>query len=364
MLICPSCYNALIDDIGRCIHCRAVRPVDGWDVEDHVGTTLLGRYVIERRLGAGATGAVYRAVDRRAAAGTPPEVAVKFLHRRQLTNDSLVARFRREALAASQVEHRGVASTLAYGEQDGGVFLVMEYVDGESLDQRLKREGPQPPGRAAAWGAEIADALSAAHTRGVVHRDLKPVNVWLVPTEDGRDRVKVLDFGYALIQAPEQGAWRVTRTGLIVGSPAYMAPEQTRRDARVDGRTDLYALGVVLYLLLAGHRPLAATSVLSQIRRHRQEVPPTIRRAVPGRAIPRRLDAIVQRLLRKDPADRFQTAAEVASALRALGLANPAASPEPVDTANIPPPLPGEAAADAEGRSRKRAGILAMLRGL
>ena len=339
MLVCPSCRNALVDDVERCIYCRTARPPLGWDVEERVGRVLLGRYTVERRIGAGATGAVYRATDERAASGAEPRVAVKFLHDGRRADADFVARFRREALAAARIDHPGVARCFAFGEEDGEVFLVMEYVAGWSLESRLNAGGPLPPGLSAAWGAEIADALAAAHTHGVIHRDLKPANIWLVPDPGrGRERIKVLDFGYALIRTSDQGAWRVTRTGLLVGSPAYMAPEQTIGSGAIDGRTDLYALGVVLYRMLVGRRPLAAKSIIEQLRLQRDGRPTPLREAAPAQAIPVELDRIVLRLLEKAPARRFQQAADLAAALRALAL--------PVEPSSLagpggPPNLPG-----------------------
>jgi serine/threonine-protein kinase len=345
MLVCTTCRNPHVDDPERCLHCGARRPREGWERETLTGAVLLGRYVVERRLGAGATGVVYRARDRRApdgarggaSQGRDARVAVKFLHREQVSDERLVLRFRREALAASQVEHSGVARTIAYGEQDGAVFLVMEYVDGISLEARLRDAGPLPPGRAAALAADIADALAAAHAQGVVHRDLKPANIWLVPGPGGRETTKVLDFGYALIQAPEKGFWRVTRTGFLVGSPAYMSPEQTLPGATVDARTDLYALGIVLYRLLTGRRPFVAPTLVEQVRQQRQERPARPRAAAPGRAIPRSLERIVLRLLEKEPGRRFQTGTELAQALRQLRLPDdPTAAAPPAAAPGVP----------------------------
>lgn len=316
MLICPKCFNILPEDGPVCLHCHERRPTIGWEREDYLGQLLLDRWEVVQRIGAGATGAVYIAHDRRAAEGEEQRVAVKFLHRRHTQDENLQLRFKREALASSQITHPCVARTLAFGElPDHTFFLVMEFVEGLSLERYVNADPPLPLPHVVDLALQIAEGLEAAHDAGVVHRDLKPANVLLVKRPDGTWSVKILDFGYALIKARDRGAVKLTKTGIIVGTPTYMSPEQTEGRRDVDGRADLYALGVILYRLLAGRRPFDAESLMDLVIKLRTETPKSPGTVAPGRSIPRELDAVVMKLLERRREKRYATAHALREAL-------------------------------------------------
>jgi len=369
VLICSKCFNILPEDGPQCPHCRERRPPIGWEREAYLGQLLLDRWEVVQRIGAGATGAVYIAHDRRAAEGEERRVAVKFLHRRHTQDENLQLRFKREALASTQISHPCVAGSLAFGElPDHTFFLVMEYVEGLSLDRYVNADPPLPLPSVVDLALQIAEGLEAAHEAGVVHRDLKPANVLLVRRPDHTWSVKILDFGYALIKARERGAVKLTKTGIIVGTPTYMSPEQTEGKRDIDGRADLYALGVILYRLLAGRRPFEADSLMDLVIKLRTETPQPPSRVAPARGIPRELDAIVMKLLERKREKRFTNAHEVREALwpfsTAGGYAWSSAAVTPLSrqaaqaarTEAGPPALPPSVAAAADaGASASRA---------
>ncbi len=269
--------------------------------------TQLGRYRIVERLGKGGMGVVYRAEDPR----LEREVAIKVLPEDAHGDEQALGRFRREARALSRLLHPNIATLFDF-DADGGVeFLVLELVPGETLAQLL-RGGPLPEARARAIGIEIAEALGAAHEQGIVHRDLKPANVVITP----RGRAKVLDFGLARLLSDAGGARVRTTTvdeGALVGTVSYMAPEQIQGD-RIDPRTDLYAVGVLLFEMASGALPIAATDLPSTLYRIAHAPPRKLREARPG--VSRELDAIVARCLEKDPNRRFPDARALVQALR------------------------------------------------
>jgi serine/threonine protein kinase/tetratricopeptide (TPR) repeat protein len=275
----------------------------------------LGTYEILAPLGAGGMGEVYRAKDLRLGR----EVALKVLPAEMSASPDRLARFEREARAVAGLNHPNIV-TLFSVEDDGDIrFLTMELVDGQSLDQVLKPGGLPIP-RVIELGIGLADALAAAHEKGVVHRDLKPANVVL--TKDGR--VKVLDFGLAKLAAPDSHseltqaatlAATLSSAGLVVGTVPYMAPEQVRGES-VDARTDLFALGVVLYELASGKRPFAGSThadISSAILRDSPESLASMRHDVPAD-----LERIVVRCLEKNPRERMQTSLDVSNELRRL----------------------------------------------
>ncbi len=297
-----------------------------------LGQTL-GSYTIERELGRGGMGAVYAAVHtllgRRA--------AVKVLLAELSRDQAQVQRFFNEARAATAIKHPSIVEIYDFGwAADGSAYIVMELMDGEPLSARLKRIGRLSVAQAATIARQAATALAAAHRAGIVHRDLKPDNVFLVPDEEvaGGERVKLLDFGIAKLAAP--GAASRTTTGAIMGTPLYMSPEQCEGARAVDHRTDLYALGCVLFEMVAGRVPFISDGVGGLIGMHLHVPPPRLRELAPD--APAELEAIVARLLAKTPDDRYQTADEVAAALaRVAGVAitapGPAAAPPSALTA-------------------------------
>ena len=281
-----------------------------------LGQTL-GSYTIERELGRGGMGAVYAAVHtllgRRA--------AVKVLLGELSRDQAQVERFFNEARAATAIKHPSIVEIYDFGwAADGSAYIVMELMAGEPLAARLKRVGRLSVAQAATIARQVATALAAAHRAGIVHRDLKPDNVFLVPDEEvaGGERVKLLDFGIAKLVAT--GAASRTTTGAIMGTPLYMSPEQCEGSRAVDHRTDLYALGCVLFEMVTGRAPFISDGVGGLIGMHLHVPPPRLRELAPD--APAELEAIVARLLAKAPGDRYQTADEVAVELaRVAGVA-------------------------------------------
>jgi len=291
--------------------------------------TLGDRYRLVRRIGAGGMGTVWEAEDE----VLKRRVAVKILAPALCDNGTIAARFEREAQAAARLTHPNVAQVFDYGEDDGCPYIVLELVPGSTLRAVLERRGPLPPGEVAGTGAQIADALAAAHAEGIVHRDVKPGNVMVCP--DGR--VKVMDFGIA------DAAWfePLTDTGTIMATARYISPEQaTGRGAT--GASDVYSLGAVLYELFAGRLPFDGDSPIAIAHAHAYEVPEPLAEAAPG--VPASLRAPVEAAMRKDPAER-PTAAELAAALRAAGSGD-----EP--TAVLPTVAAGADAAGADEHTR------------
>jgi eukaryotic-like serine/threonine-protein kinase len=284
---------------------------------DALAGRTVARYKVLSLLGAGGMGRVYLAEDTELGR----RVALKFLPEYFTTNKDKVRRFRQEACAASALNHPNILTVYEVGEADGAAFIAMEYVEGETLRSRLAG-GPFGVGEALDVAAQIADALSAAHRAGIVHRDVKPENVML--RRDGY--VKVLDFGLAKLTGHMPGSWPadseaaarqvvMTNPGVVMGTAEYMSPEQAR-GLEVDGRTDVWSLGVVLYEMVAGRRPFAGethgdTIVLILAR----EAPP-LRHLAP--AAPLELEQIVQKALAKDAEERYQTAKEMTIDLKQL----------------------------------------------
>ena len=274
----------------------------------------IGSYTVVRLLGSGGMGQVYEAVhdqiQRRA--------AIKVLHKRFNNNRQIAQRFINEARAVNIVRHPSLVNIYEFGqESDGSTYIVMEYLDGETLRQRLERLGGKlPPEMAVRLCRQIASALSAAHQKNIIHRDLKPVNIMIVPDSEatGGERAKVLDFGLAKVVLPdgESGASGLTHTGTILGTPAYMAPEQCRSARQVDDKSDVYALGVILYEMLSSDIPFDAETDAELLSMHMYKEPPLLSERAPG--LDPRLVKLVHRMLAKQQADR-PSAAEVVSEL-------------------------------------------------
>jgi tRNA A-37 threonylcarbamoyl transferase component Bud32 len=273
------------------------------------GTVIAGRYRVERVLGTGGMGTVYRAEH----VHMRKTVALKLLHRELASVNEVVARFEREAIAAARIEHPNVVAASDFGKlEDGSFYLVLEYIDGKSL-RELIAGGPLPTERVVDIARQTALALNAAHGAEIVHRDLKPDNVMLLPEPDGTSRVKVLDFGIARVSLPNvPDATHLTRVGVVMGTVAYMSPEQATGQA-VDGRSDLYSLGVMMYEMIAGRQPFQAELPSQVLARQLVEPPPPL----PG-STPPGLAALVMDLLAKAPGDRPATAREVLARLTKL----------------------------------------------
>jgi len=279
----------------------------------HPGSVIANRFELEAVAGTGGMGTVYRALDR----STGTRVALKLLLRESIH----AARFQREAELLAKLDHPGIVRYVAHGTPGSGpAFIAMEWVAGESLRERLAR-GALPAAEAVSLARRVAEALEVAHRNGIVHRDIKPENLMLA--EADVDRVKVLDFGVAL--APGAGQ-RMTRTGAPMGTIGYMAPEQVRGDSDVDARSDIFALGAVLFECLTGEPAFAANHPLAVLAKLVFEPPPRLRDLAPE--LPAALDEIVASMLEKEREHRPGTAGEVARALGELGAdaARPAVS--------------------------------------
>jgi hypothetical protein len=285
-----------------------------------VGRTFNGRFRIESRLARGGMGKVYRAVQ----VPLGRTVALKVLNATltEKDRDAFHRRFFLEAATAARLSHPHTVTIFDYGCSDDGIYYIaMEYLEGLSLRQALQREGPLAPHRAIAIAIQMARALREAHALGFMHRDLKPANVMLLRDDDGRDFVKVLDFGLAKsLHAGDD----LTRTGQFLGSPGYMSPEQIRGHA-LDGRCDIYALGALLFEMLTGRTPFPRPGPMETLMAHVHEPVPTFAEARPGLQLPATLEAAVQACLCKAPADRPADMSTVMARLReAAGELTPA----------------------------------------
>ncbi len=265
------------------------------------GTTI-GQYRIDHALGRGGMGVVYQAWD----SGLKRFVAIKFLSPRLAVSSLARVRFVREAQAAAAINHANVVTIHAIGEHDGLPYFVMEYVAGITLADRLEREGMLERKSILRIGIQIARGLAAAHDQGLIHRDVKPANVLL---ESGLDRVKITDFGLACVTAER---WRLTASGVVLGTPPYMSPEQAAGSS-VDHRSDLFGLGSLLYHACAGEPPFPGPNVLAILDAVRHREPRPIRDLNPE--IPPALEAHILRLMAKNPADRFASADDLVQAL-------------------------------------------------
>jgi serine/threonine-protein kinase len=280
-----------------------------------LGQVISGRYRIDEVVGGGGMGAVYRAEN----VTTRGRVAIKVLHPEMLGNAEAVARFEREAVALGRVIHPNIAAARDVGRlDDGSCFLVLDYLEGEDLRAVVNR-GALPQDRALRIARQIALGLDAVHAIGIVHRDLKPENVMLVRDDATAEVVKVLDFGIAKVPAAHEagrhpGRAPLTQAGVAYGTPEYMAPEQAL-GGNVDARADLYALGVILYEMLAGRRPFDAADRGELTRLVTTTAPPPLAAMVPGGGVAPALEALVMRLLHKEANARFQSARDVVAAI-------------------------------------------------
>ncbi|MGE0785775.1 MAG: protein kinase [Sandaracinaceae bacterium] len=299
----------------------SVCPLDGGPLEDLpdplLARTIAGRYVITERIGAGGMGTVYRA--RHEVVGR--DVAIKFLSPDLAADATNRNRFLREAKAANRIDHEHIIDITDFGEtEDGLVYLVMEFLHGQPLSD-LIAQGPIMPFRAVDIARQMASALARAHELDVIHRDIKPDNVFLIERHGGGDFIKILDFGLAKMK----GEIRLTASGAVFGTPEYMAPEQAR-GAPLTGKADLYALGCVLYEMLTGDPPFDGPTP-DLILKHIREVPvPPSQRVA---SIPASVDEIVMQLLEKDPERRHVDAYHLFEDLRKVGsnLPRPSAMP-------------------------------------
>jgi serine/threonine-protein kinase len=299
-----------------------------------IGADVIGQYVIRSQLGKGGMGAVYLADQ----PSVGRQAVIKVLHPRLSRDADTQKRFETEARAASQLSHSNIVTIYNYGAMaDGTLFLAMEYLDGQTLAQATAKR-PLPVPRAIEIVSQIASALGEAHRRGVIHRDVKPTNVMLVERDGHTDFVKVLDFGIARVDGQ-----RMTETGDISGTPVYMSPEQIGGKP-LDGRSDLYSLGCLMFELVTGDVPFDGGNTLGIAYKHVHEEPPAPSSLAPKAGISPALDAFIARALAKDPADRPRDAAAFRDELRAALEPPKAAAPAPAPKVTPPVAAPKVAA--------------------
>lgn len=318
--VCQQCYDDEYETCAQAGH--------GTLVAARPGTRLiLDKYRLDSLIARGGMGAIY--------AGTHIEldrpVAVKLLLPNFNADGQALERFRREARAAARIKHPNIVDIYDYGAlPEGEAYIVMELAQGETLHEHLKRVGRLPIAGAITIARQLAEGMDAAHRNGIVHRDLKPSNIILTKESSGSLRVKIVDFGIAKImqQLSAEDA-TLTATGMLVGTPRYMSPEQCS-DGPVDARSDIYSLGIILYEMLAGHAPFAGDTPVALAVKRINETPPPI--AEQRSDVPPALAALVAQTLATDPAGRPQTALDVARSLAQLGSArNQAAQTQPVE---------------------------------
>lgn len=296
---CPLCNGVYPDDARFC-------PNDGGSLRaegraDLVGQVIAERYHVLQKLGEGGMGQVYLAEHVKMGRRN----AIKVMSAGLSADPEAVSRFNREAANAAQISHPNVCTIYDFGEHEGLIYLAMEYVEGTTLTQLLAEGGPLPLARVASIVTQVAEALAAAHEVGIVHRDLKPDNIMIV-RQRGRDLVKVVDFGIAKAIGANQGAQKVTRTGLVVGTPEYMSPEQLVGDP-VDGRSDLYSLALVTFRMLTGELPFPASSGQEALFKRLTETPKTLAAVSPGLHVPPGVQRALDTALQRNPGERQAT---------------------------------------------------------
>src|ERR1041384_387660 len=300
---CPKCGVEYPDATTLC-------PADGIalekDPDSLVGVTLAGKYRIDARLNEGGMGTVYRGTH----VLMDKTVAIKVLRPSLAADEKIVARFSREARAASRISHPNALSVTDFGEDESGhVFLVMEFLSGKTLKHVIREEGPLPLARVVDIARQVGDALHAAHEQGIIHRDLKSDNIMLLDTMTG-DHAKVLDFGIAKINEPDGVVdTNLTAPNLVIGTPQYMSPEQCSQDSEIDARSDIYSLGVILYEMLVGHVPFSGDSPTMVMMKHLQEPVPSVLEE--REDLPASVGRVVARAMAKLPSNRYQDVAEL-----------------------------------------------------
>ncbi|MBI4508979.1 MAG: serine/threonine protein kinase [Deltaproteobacteria bacterium] len=279
-----------------------------------IGATI-GNYRVVSKLGEGGMGAVYLAEHPLIG----KKVALKVLHEEYAANQDVVTRFFTEAKAVNDIGHPNIVDIVDYGMVQGGpgtpgfVYFIMEHLSGQSLSSLIANESPIPIDRAMHVATQIADALAASHAKGVIHRDLKPDNVYLIPRGRDKDFVKVLDFGIAKLTG-DGGGSRKTRTGIVMGTPYYMSPEQCEGRGNIDNRADIYALGILAYEMLTGRVPFVGEGYGEILVQHLTKAAPPLSSINPN--IPPHLEAVVMKALAKKREDRYADMDQFISALR------------------------------------------------
>ena len=304
MKVCPVCSREYPDEIRFCQHdgttLRGATPTSSL-----VGQVIADRYHVTKKLGEGGMGQVYLAEHVKMGRKS----AIKVMSPAMMHDPDAIARFNREAGNASKITHPNVCAVYDFGETpEGLIYLAMEFVEGEPLTGLLEREGALPLPRATAIFKQTADALQAAHDLGIVHRDLKPDNIMLARGRDGTDVVKVVDFGIA---KRDESGQKVTKTGLVVGTPEFMSPEQLSGD-RLDGKSDLYSLALVYFRMLTGHLPFQADTVQETMIKRLTDEPKKLAEVRPDLKFPSGLQPVLDAALTRTPGERYENVAKFA----------------------------------------------------
>jgi serine/threonine-protein kinase len=313
---CPSCnthYDATAAFCGNCGH-RLGENGAAPAADPLIGLVIDNRYRIIDLVGRGGMGAVYRVEH----AKMGKIMAMKLLHGELSRDTDIARRFRREAQAVSQLSHPNTVSVFDFGAYQGLMYLVMEYIDGKDLSEVLRVEGPLTPRRVVDILIQVCSGLIEAHGKGIVHRDLKPENIIVSRTQDGLEFAKVVDFGLAELRFSKSRT-RITAQGSLVGTPFYMSPEHIRGES-VDARTDIYALGAVMFKLLTGEPPFSAPTPMGIITKHLVDPVEPPSRRYPQLNLPPEADAIVLKAMSKSPDERYASAEEMRRALAELAV--------------------------------------------
>ena len=308
--ICPTCGTEYPADERFCPRDGSALKAQGGGSE-LIGSIIADRYLVLAKLGEGGMGRVYLAEHVKMGRKS----AVKVMNPGAVNDADAISRFNREAANASRISHQHVAQVYDFGEtSDGLIYLAMEFVEGEALTDILKRDGALPPERAGEIVRQTAEALSVAHDMGIVHRDLKPDNIMLAKFRDGSDCVKVVDFGIAKAAGVE--AQKVTKTGLVIGTPEYMSPEQIAGDP-LDARSDIYSLGLVAYNILTGRLPFNSKTAQESVIMRLTEPPMRLAQTRPQIAWTPAVQQVMDKALQRDAALRYSSANEFGRALSA-----------------------------------------------
>jgi len=322
--VCHHCYTNVEQAAAVCPGCASEQPLSGWPADPLVGRSVAGRYRIERRIGLGGMGIVYRGVDREGR-----QVAVKTLHAHYGQSDDMVRRFRREARMAALLEGPHVARIYESGElPDGTLYYAMELVAGRSLTRILEEDGALPVPVVTELLCQLADGMHEAHELGLVHRDLKPDNLIVSVSPRGYRHLRILDFGIVKVLDAAVGTVGQTGTDKVFGTPEYMAPEQAQISKNVDRRADIYAAGIIAFAMLTNRLPFSGDNphavLLARIRRDA----PRVSNLLGADALPPGLDDLIARMLARDLDARPQTMAEVRGILERLDVGTPLPVPQ------------------------------------
>lgn len=304
--VCLECHRQFTGIVAACPHDNSMLVPVAQD--PLIGTKLAGKYEIMSVLGTGGMGVVYKGrqdvMDR--------IVAIKMLQSHHLNDSMSVKRFQQEGRATCKLNHPHIITVYDFGisQQTGQPFIVMDYLQGVPLSDVIKQEGQVGVERALKIFSQSADALGHAHKQGIIHRDLKPSNIVLISYDGDKDFVKVVDFGVAQIMEDAQGSTenhqRLTQMGEVCGSPVYMSPEQCQGH-KLDQRSDIYSMGIVMYETLTNRLPLLGRTMVETMRKHIEDAPPKFSEVRPDLYIPERVEAVILKALAKNPADRHQS---------------------------------------------------------